>query len=30
MFSINVTLKTYLRKVNYNRNELIINNSQTN
>lgn len=30
MFSINVTLKTYFRNENYNPNELIINNSQTN
>lgn len=30
MFSINVTLKTDLRNENYNHNELIINNSQTN
>lgn len=30
MFSINVTLKTDLRNENYNSNELIINNSQTN
>lgn len=30
MFSINVSLKTYLRNENYNSNELIINNSQIN
>lgn len=30
MFSINVTLKIYLRNENYNSNELIINNYQTN
>lgn len=30
MFSINVTLKSDLRNENYNPNELIINNSQTN